>query len=64
MSNDKLSEGVVSIICETNSSIDGHLLPGSTCLAMGGRMFILRKVKTENPVGMYTRKYVELILTA
>ncbi|KAI0879172.1 hypothetical protein GGS24DRAFT_231338 [Hypoxylon argillaceum] len=50
MSNDKLSEGVVSIICETNSSIDGHLLPGSTCLAMGGRMFILRKVKTENPV--------------
>jgi hypothetical protein len=63
MSNDKLTEGVVSIICQETSSIDGHLLPGSTCLAMGGRMFVLRKVKTEISLGMHVRECVRRILT-
>ncbi|KAJ2979999.1 hypothetical protein NUW58_g7059 [Xylaria curta] len=50
MSNDKLTEGVVSIICQENSPLDARLLPGSTCLTMGGRMFTLRKLKAAAPL--------------
>ncbi|KAI0540843.1 hypothetical protein GGR58DRAFT_89906 [Xylaria digitata] len=50
ISNNDLTEGGVSIICEANSPLDGHLLPGSTCLAMSGRMFTLRKLKTTAPL--------------
>ncbi|TGJ76293.1 hypothetical protein E0Z10_g10900 [Xylaria hypoxylon] len=50
MSNKDLTEGAVSIICQANSPLDGHLLPGSTCLAMSGRLFTLRKLKTEAPL--------------
>ncbi|KAI0430337.1 hypothetical protein F5Y09DRAFT_230802 [Xylaria sp. FL1042] len=50
ISNKDLSKGEVSIICQADSPIDGYLLPGSTCLAMGGRMFTLRKLKTAAPV--------------
>jgi hypothetical protein len=55
MSNDKLTEGTVSILCGPNSTLDGHLLPGSTCLTMGGRIFTLRKLKTTAPLGTYIR---------
>ncbi|KAI0486781.1 hypothetical protein F4859DRAFT_466896 [Xylaria cf. heliscus] len=48
--NDKLTQGMVSIICQAHSPLDAHLLPGSTCLAMGGRMFKLRKLKTASPL--------------
>ncbi|KAI1125054.1 hypothetical protein F5Y10DRAFT_15122 [Nemania abortiva] len=50
INNSRLTEGGVSIICQADSPIDGHLLPGSTCLAMGGRMFTLRKLRTEAPL--------------
>ncbi|KAF2969572.1 hypothetical protein GQX73_g4030 [Xylaria multiplex] len=50
MSNSDLTEGAVSIICEASSPLDGYLLPGSTCLAMSGRMFTLRKLKTATPL--------------
>ncbi|KAI0115887.1 hypothetical protein GGR51DRAFT_366825 [Nemania sp. FL0031] len=50
MGNSKLTEGAVSIICQANSSINGHLMPGPACLAMGGRMFTLRKLKTVAPL--------------
>ncbi|KAI1277663.1 hypothetical protein F5Y07DRAFT_82166 [Xylaria sp. FL0933] len=50
MSNKDLSKGEVSILCQANSPLDGYLLPASTCLAMGGRMFTLRKLKTAAPV--------------
>ncbi|KAI1421671.1 hypothetical protein F5Y12DRAFT_688581 [Xylaria sp. FL1777] len=50
MSNKDLTQGVVSIICEANSPVNGYLLPVSTCLAMGGRMFTLRKLKTTTPL--------------
>ncbi|KAI8628744.1 hypothetical protein F5Y19DRAFT_465053 [Xylariaceae sp. FL1651] len=50
MSNDKLIEGPVSILCESHAILDGRLLPGSTCLTMGGRMFTLRKLKTAAPL--------------
>ncbi|RYC63758.1 hypothetical protein CHU98_g2464 [Xylaria longipes] len=51
MNNDKLTQGAVSIICQANSPLDAHLLPESACLAMGGRMFKLRKLKATAPLG-------------
>ncbi|KAI0444725.1 hypothetical protein F4803DRAFT_239675 [Xylaria telfairii] len=50
LNNDKLTQGTVSIICQANSPLEGHLLTGSTCLAMGGIMFKLRKLKTAAPL--------------
>ncbi|KAI3337218.1 hypothetical protein HD806DRAFT_31337 [Xylariaceae sp. AK1471] len=50
MSSDKLTEGTVSILCGLDSTLDAHLLLGSTCLTMGGRIFKLRKLKTTAPL--------------
>ncbi|KAI0400360.1 hypothetical protein F4802DRAFT_585254 [Xylaria palmicola] len=48
--NDELTEGSVNIICQANSSLDARLLPGSVSLAMGGKMFTLRKLKATAPL--------------
>lgn len=50
VSNKELIEGAVGIICRTDSALDARLLPGSTCLAMGGRLFTLRKLKATAPL--------------
>ncbi|KAI0460537.1 hypothetical protein F5B21DRAFT_452221 [Xylaria acuta] len=50
MNNDMLTQGAVSIICQADSPLDGCLLPGSTCLAIGGRIFKLRKLKAAAPL--------------
>lgn len=58
MSNDRLTGGTVEILCGSSSTPDGHLLPGSTCLTMGGRIFTLRKLKTAAPMGTYVEPNV------
>ncbi|KAJ3573536.1 hypothetical protein NPX13_g4660 [Xylaria arbuscula] len=50
MSNRDLTKGEVDILCQADSPITGNLLPASTCLAIAGRMFTLRKLKTSVPL--------------
>ncbi|KAI1084374.1 hypothetical protein F5B20DRAFT_576514 [Whalleya microplaca] len=49
--NDQLNEGPVEIICGPQTLLRGLLLPGSSCLVLGGEMFTLRKIRTENILG-------------
>ncbi|KAI0526413.1 hypothetical protein F5B22DRAFT_641559 [Xylaria bambusicola] len=49
-SNRDLTKGEVSILCQADSPVAGQLVPASICLAMGGRMFTLRKLRTPAPL--------------
>lgn len=53
MSNKDLTKGEVDILCQADSPIAGNLLPASTCLAIAGRMFTLKKLKTPVPLGTF-----------